>query len=202
MKSWGWKNWLMFGVLVTLFVVAGVLVIVGVVTHEEPGFASPENSWGHTPLSVTCQGYVDADDDACSVVEDVVGVVNSRLDFNMLVWTEADPGETGDIHFTMNAPVEVGSDGPCGAPGECFELTGTSHDSTYTRCMVQTMNVAGGGDLQWLVTYHGVGHCLGLAHDDYDQSIMRPTQRPTPDRALPPWISDYDRGLLRDRYAP
>jgi predicted Zn-dependent protease len=72
----------------------------------------------------------------------------------------------------------------------------------YEECEVWTMNVVGPNDLEWLTTYHEMGHCLGLAHDDYEQSIMHPVQRPTADATIPPWISDYDRDLLRERYMP
>lgn len=204
MKHWTWKTWLTLGIVVVLGVVALVLVIVGVVTHEEPGFTNPENRWDHVPLSVSCAGYVPADDEACETVEDVVSTINRRLGFVMLDYVPTpvvvEGQETAEIHVRMRTPVEVGDDGPCGAPGECFELTGS--DGVYDECQVRTMNASGPNDLEWLVVYHGIGHCLGLAHDDFEISIMRPVQRPTPDRTLPPWITDFDRSILRERYAP
>ena len=47
-------------------------------------------------------------------------------------------------------------------------------------------------------------YCLGLAHDDFKSSIMRRTQSSssTPMGAWPPRITDHDRDLLRERYAP
>jgi hypothetical protein len=174
-----------------------VLVVVGVVTHDEPGFEHPERRWDHTPLTVSCYGYEPDDAAACSTVDSVIETINSRLGFTMLVRTDE---RDSDIGWTMNAPVQLGFDGPCGQPGECFSLHGTS--GTYERCEAQTMALSGYGDMEWLAVYHGFGHCLGLAHDDYDQSIMRPYQRPTAPRTLPPWFSDHDRKLLRERYAP
>jgi len=199
MSKWTWKTWLMAGIIGALFVTAGVLVAVGVATHTEPGLSNPDARWDHTPLTVACHPYAGEEPDVCDVARGAVEVVNGRLGFAMLEWRGRHVGHS-DIEVTMRAPVEVGSDGPCGAPGECFELEGSA--GTYDSCAVRTMNVSGAGDLEWLVAYHGLGHCLGLAHDDYEQSIMRPVQRPTPDRTIPPWISDFDRRLLRDLYAP
>ena len=200
-KKWTWKTWLMASLLMLLFVVAGVGVVVGVVTHTEPGLAHPENSWDHTPITVTCRGYVPADDEACRVARATVSTLNSRLGLNLLLWVPMGTWRAmngmaeGDIHITMRAPV---SEGLCSAPGECFELTGTQN--TYTSCTMQTMNASGAGDLEGLTVYHGLGHCLGLAHDDYQQSIMQPMQRRTHDRDFPPWISDFDQSLLRGKY--
>ncbi len=198
MKNWGWKNWTMAVLMGLIFVVAGAGVTYGVLAHKEPGFAHEENRWDHVPLVVACSGYTPADQGSCNTTEHVVGVINHRLGFEMLQYH--DSMVNPDIAVTMNAPVDVESAGPCDQPGECFELTGSG--ATYDHCDMQTMNVAGGGDLQLLVVYHGFGHCLGLAHDDHEVSIMRPTQRVTPDRTIPPWFSDYDRGQLRDRYNP
>jgi len=58
------------------------------------------------------------------------------------------------------------------------------------------------GELLNLTIHHELGHCLGLAHDDFEQSIMRREQSPTPWGQLPPWISDDDRALVRSLYAP
>jgi hypothetical protein len=230
MKKWLKSKWLMITLFLILLVGTTVLLVVGIATHTEPGFVDRENAWGSVPLTVSCAGYVAPDDDACDAAVNVVDTINIRLGFTMLELSYGEAAAESDIHITMRAPVEVaeapgassassttahgstgtesaegpgpssaGSAGPCSEPGECFELTGTG--TTYERCEMQTMNVSGGAsDLEWLVVYHGLGHCMGLAHDDYDQSIMRPTQAATLDRQLPPWISDWDRELLRGKY--
>lgn len=198
--KWNWKTlapWIVVGLL---FAGAVTGVIYGVATHEEPGLANPEARWDHSPLTVTCVPYAGPESDACDTVEDVVSVVNHRLGYEALAWRGRRVQGSDDIEVVTRAPVEVGDDGPCGQPGECFVLTGSG--GVYDRCSVRTMNVSGGaGNLEWLVTYHGLGHCLGLAHDGYDQSIMRGTQSATPSRTIPPWISDFDRALLRGLYA-
>ena len=85
-------------------------------------------------------------------------------------------------------------------PGGRFELHGSG--TVWKRCDVRTLNVAGPDDVEDRVLYHEMGHCLGLAHDDYPLSIMYPKQRATADKTIPPWISDSDRVLLRELYAP
>ncbi len=187
------KSWKFMAIILGVLAAAALAgVIYGVVTHTEPGFSDRTKRWDHKPLTVSCRNYVSGDE-GCDAVGSAVDAVNSRLGFTMLIRTEQD----ADIEVVVRAPVDVG-DEVCGQPGECFELTGSG--DTYTHCEMRSMNVAGGGDLEWLVAYHGLGHCLGLAHDDYEQSIMRPVQRPTPDRTIPPWISDFDRELLRGVY--
>lgn len=189
------KHWPMWVAFLSILTLAIVGVIYGVATHEEPGFTNPDYRWEHAPLSVACSGYTPADEDACDVASEAVSRVNSRLGFSMLVWSTDD---AADITVTMRAPVEVGA-AERDQPGGHYELAGTA--GHYQHCDVQTMNASGGAsDLELLVVYHELGHCLGLAHDDYSQSIMYPTQEATPDRTIPSWISDSDRALLRAKY--
>ena len=69
------------------------------------------------------------------------------------------------------------------------------------QCLVTTNNT-GTVDMLDLVLQHELGHCLGLAHDDYTESIMYGGAG----RALrvtsgfPPHISDSDRELLRHQF--
>ena len=108
------------------------------------------------------------------------------------------PTDSADITVIMGAPAEVGTD----EPGGDYELRDTG-GGVYERCNVRTMNVSGGAsNLEWLSIYHELGHCMGLTHDDFTLSIMYPEQRPTPDRTIPPWITDWDRELLRGKYGP
>ena len=196
MKNWGWKNWTMFGVIVAIFIAAGVLVIVGVVTHTEPGFVSPENAWDQDTidalagLTVGCSNYAGGLE-GCDVADDATETVNDRLGFSMFRYMGTFPD--AEVQIVIGVPSEQG----WMDPGGHTTLTGTG--TTYEHCEVVTSNT-GTAELLFLTLYHELGHCLGLAHDDYEQSIMRPTQTSTPDRTIPPWISDFDRGLLRDKY--
>lgn len=199
MKKWGWKTWAMFGAVAAIFVAATVFLIIGITTHTEPGLTNPGNEWGTVPLLVSCEVYAvtnrEETDDTCNTVWDVVGTINHRLGFQIL----SENGDVGGhIHVRMRAPIEVG-EAQRDTPGGHFELAGA--DGWYHHCDVWTMNVNGGAsDLEWLTVYHELGHCLGLAHDDHEQSIMRPVQSATSDRTIPPRISDWDRELLRGKY--
>jgi hypothetical protein len=185
------RHWYLGGFMV-FCVVAIALIVYGVAAHQESGFTDARNRWDHLPLTVSCAGHTEADTEACDTAQSVMVTVNSRLGFKMLEWSRhADT----DIRVTMRAPVEVGVD----EPGGYFELTGSGR--VYEHCEVRTMNVSAVDDLEWLVVYHEIGHCLGLAHDDYRMSIMSPQRSPTPARGISAWISDFDRELLRGKYA-
>jgi hypothetical protein len=187
------------GIALFITFAVGVLVsiIIGVATHTENGFADEDNVWDHVPLTVACRGHVPSEDDACDAAADVTRTINTRLGFDMLEWTSS-PG-SADIDIVMRAPVEVGGDDRDAAGGH-FELRGRAN--VYERCEVWTMNVSGPDDLEWLTLYHEIGcHCLGLEHDDVgaeSNNICRPVQTASP--GIPPWISDSDRRLLRERY--
>lgn len=187
------RNIVMIVVVAALFVAAAVFLVVGITTHEEPGFTSPDHRWAQSavPLSVGCRSHA-AGMEGCDAVEAAVEAINDRLGFAMLAWRGAD--STAAIRVVTRAPVDVGAD----EPGGDYELRGGG--SVYEGCEVWTRNVHAAGDLEMLTAEHELGHCLGLAHDDYEQSIMFPDRAPTPARTLPPWISDHDRALLRARY--
>lgn len=187
MKTWTWKTWIMVVALALIFVGAAVFLVLGVATHDEPTFADNAIQWAPEdfPLRVCAsdrRGQLDA-----RPIQYVVQTVNQRLDMAALAYVGAQ--EECDVVVTMGVPAEPGWTDPGG-------------DARWARggrvCYVGVSNVH--GELVTLVLYHEMGHCLGLGHDDYEQSIMRPVQRETPDRALPPWISDADRAAIRARY--
>ena len=188
------KQWLLWG-FVAFTVVVLVLLVIGVVTHEEPDFTDARNSWDHMPLTVSCKGHVPEENKACGTAMTVVRTVNTRLGFKALKLG----GPEADINITMRAPTEVGGVSRDQAGGH-FELKGTAR--VYEHCQIWVMNVSGGAsDLEALVLHHELGHCLGLAHDDYEASIMYPAQEITPDLEFPPRMSDWDRDALREKYA-
>ena len=184
------KNIAMLVAVAVIFVTALVLVIVGVATHEEPGLMNPSLRWSHMPLSIGCEGYVPSREDDCEVAVRTVATINRRLGFTAFRFDDSD---RHDVTITIGVPAEQG----WMDPGGDAELSNV--DGGYVECRVRTANT-GTTEMLSLVLHHELGHCLGLDHDDYEQSIMRPIQTPTPDRTIPPWISDYDRGLLRDLY--
>lgn len=204
MSKWTWKTWIMAGVIAAVFVAAGVLVAVGVATHEEPGLIEGVPQWDRDdfPLDWSVGRYtaegtreaVGADRDAA---EEAVSRVNARLGFAVLVPVRE--GHHSRVNIDLGVPSEPGWMDP---GGDSRLRNETMVGRPRLVCDVRTSNTGGAADLTVLVLYHEIGHCLGLAHDDYELSIMRPTQRPTPDRVIPPWFSDSDRALLRGLYAP
>lgn len=191
-KQWTWKSWLMAIFMALVFVPALVVFILGIVTHEEAGFERPETSWDHVPLTVSCSSYTGGVS-GCGRVERAIDSINRRLGFDMLVFVEAN---FSDIDVTLNAPIEVGAE-ERDASGGHFVLRRDMSSTYFTGCTITTMNVPN-NVLHSLVIKHELGHCMGLAHDDFAQSIMFKRQREP--EGFHPWITDWDRRLLRDRY--
>jgi len=173
-----------------LTVGALVGVILGVTTHKEPVFMHPGKSWDSTPLGVACTGYVESRESDCEVVEGVIDRINTRLGFRAYRLSD---GVDPSVTITIGVPSEQGWIDP----GGDAELSWQG--DRFLSCRVRTSNT-GTSELLFLTLHHELGHCLDLAHDDYEQSIMRPVQRPTPDQTMPPWISDADRAALRGLY--
>lgn len=183
----------MLGAFLLLFVVAAVLIAYGVLTHEEPGLMDEDKRWAQMPLGVSCDGYAGPPDGDCNLVEGVVEDINRRLGYDALIFAGEGYTPEAEIVVTLGVPAEPGWMDPGG------DATLAYSGNTYTRCDIRTSNT-GTTEMLVLVLHHELGHCLGLAHDDFEQSIMRPVQTPTPDRTIPPWITDADRSLLRSIY--
>jgi len=178
--------------LTVLFVVAGVLVVVGVTTHTEAGLMA--HRWDHMPLTVSCARYSEHTTGGCGDVSRTTTRINQRLGFPVLMMLDRSAVEA-DVMIVVGAPAEIAS-GWDEAGGDADIV---AEDGLASLCFVQTRNT-GTTELLHMVLEHELGHCLGLAHDDFDSSIMRPTQRPTPDGVFPPRITDHDRALLRETY--
>lgn len=185
------KSWKFMVIIVgVLTVVALSGVVYGVLSHTEPGFAETTPPWDREdmPLGLcvstyASEGHTDPSDLDNTI--DVIGTINARLGFDVYEIS----GDDCDVELIYGVPAEMGWQDPGG--------TATMFD---TSCMAEISNVH--GEVRDLVVYHELGHCLGLAHDDFESSIMRRVQRETPDGAFPPWISDWDRELLRVIYGP
>lgn len=197
------KNKVTMGIAVAIFVAAIVGVVVGVTTHEEPGLIEGVPTWepGDFPLAIEVSSYrADApvpggtQSDRMAVAR-VVSRVNRRLGFDAFRVPQRGSAETIRVVLVIGVPYDATWDGPGG--DSQIRISG----GRAGVCEIRTSNT-GTNELLALTIYHELGHCLGLAHDDFDDSIMRAVQRPTPDRQIPPWFTDYDRELLRDLYAP
>lgn len=193
-------------------VVAGIAVMYGVLTHDEATFDEQAAPWAQVdiPLSVTCEGHTQESNERCSVIDRLVGDINSRVGFEILtIYLEMDiPGK---VHYRLGVPQNVlstirvdgqDSEGNLYHAGENTALW--SHNGRATYCEVRTSNT-GDDTTLWVVAYHGTGHCLGLAHDpsDYRRSIMRELQPASLDAYRPdslPQFTDSDVRALRTRY--
>jgi hypothetical protein len=197
-----WKRW-EFWVVAGMSVLAAALIAYGVLTHEEPGLMKDGSAtWPQElfPLKVSAVSYR-ADDhtaltgDHKDALKSAIKTINGRLSFKALQRVGLE--ETASIKVTIGVPQQKGFVDP----GGHFELRTSSLDKTQlVACDVFTSNT-GTQELLGLTLEHELGHCLGLAHDPFDASIMREVQSPTPMGAFPPRITDYDREVLRGLYA-
>jgi hypothetical protein len=209
------RNIIMITVLSVLFVTALVLVIVGVVTHTEPGLMGycpderryevdgadecPELLWdGELPLVVTASTANPNVADPELATSDAVDRINRRLGFQMFTFESGGCGEHASICVFTGVAHE---------PGFMDSAGSASHHITQgvMRCEAQTSNT-GTNELFGMALEHEILHCLGLAHDpckgapDPETSIMCAVQRPVPMGVFPPHITDSDRALIRERY--
>ena len=205
------RNIIMIVVVATIFVTAGVLVAVGVATHTEEGLLTAcqtadgrfdyegdceEVKWDPSqfPLQVhatTTNPHPPSDPE--SATRSVISLVNSRLGFRALQWT--DDSSSADISVRIGEAQVVGSSmGDANGDASHFVRDGS------LRCEIRTWNT---GTVEMLdkVLTHEMGHGLGLAHDpDYEGSAMYPTVTPDGARLTRLRITDHDRGLLRELY--
>lgn len=193
LRSWQFS----FGVFLFIAIAAIVGIVFGVTTHQEPGFM-PEGPMWVSPrtrppsLCVRTYGMTSDDESPMALGSDVrvaewtVSGINTRLGFEMYRMGE----EPCEVTVTFGAPVQQGWQDPGG--------TATLNRSRET-CEVDLANVPT-DEMRRSVLEHELGHCLGLAHDEEETSIMRRVQRPTPDGQFPPRISDSDRDTVRNVY--
>lgn len=204
----------MVSVLVALFVTALVLVIVGVTTHTEAGLLGwcgdddetyvdtptdrcPAPTFRRVPVSVTAEtSNPHPPMDPEQATRAVVDTINTRVGFDLL-WYDPDPGHCMEAHSICVRIGEPRDDDWMDTAGDAQHSWEGMSQNRY--CTVRTSNT-GTSELLLLVLQHEILHCLGLAHDDFETSIMRPVQTPTPDGAFPPRITDHDRELLRQQY--
>lgn len=194
------RSWKFMALIIGLLMVSAVIgIVIGVTTHTEPGLletiddAGPRWSRERMPLKVCTRSYADTDiATARRVVEDAIETTNDRLGFVIF--------EPSLVHSSCDVTVEVGVPAEIGwmDPGGDAQF----HRSVpVPSCSIRTSNT-GTSELTNLVIQHELGHCLGLAHDTWGGSIMRRVMEPTPPGEYPPRITDSDRDLLIELYAP
>lgn len=182
-------------ILGVLGVGALVLVIVGVVTHKEAGFMEPDARWaaGALPLPVLCESYSADGWDGCNTAEAAVVRINRRLGFEVFEFVRTT--QDTPVRITVNYPRTPDMMDTAGHA----EIVADPSTQEISRCWVRTSNIPT-TELLGMVIEHELGHCLWLAHDRSDMSIMRRMQRSTGLGSFPPRITDHDRRLLRERY--
>lgn len=222
MSTWIRSNWIMLTVIAAIFIAAAVLLIVGLLTHREAGLMGV--CWG---ADGTVERYLDAPTDDCPAVRwdglplrvkamsnnpsppddperaarRAIETINERLGFELLRYEEDGLDHCMEAHAVCIRIGEPRQPRWMETAGDTMHFRG-SGDGEPLYCEVRTSNT-GTIELLDLVLEHEIYHCLGLAHDDFDSSIMRSTPMAhVPDGQFPPRLTDSDRDLLRALYAP
>lgn len=196
LKSWQFS--LAIAILIAVAAIAGA--IYGVTTHTEPGWMQDGPMWNGRGTRVVCvRSYASAimDENMISIAtpedlasgEVTIHLINDRLGFDMYRLSPHLGERECDVVLTYGVPTEQGIQEP-GGSAYLNRVSGV--------CVADVANAT--GELKTLVAYHELGHCLGLDHDDYEQSIMRRTQRETRNGDFPARFSDSDRDLVRQVY--
>ena len=168
------------------------LVIYAVATHGESGFSSKAYKWNKKdfPLPV---GIVNEDPKLSQLnreaLRSAVSITNNRLGFQAFQISSAGAFWYERVRITVEFQVP-------------YEKDKMEHSGLATCmqdfCRVQICNV---GTLAGtvLALRHELGHVLGLAHDDFEDSLMYEGGLNENQQYR---LTDYDRSIIRARYAP
>ena len=157
----------------------------------DPGMLTTIPRWGRheAPLLVCVSHYAsDVRDDG--LADRAIRSTNDRLGFKAYALARSEC----DVTIVIGVPAERGWQDPGG-------VASISTREDGVRCSIATSNT-GTVEILSLTLRHELGHCLGLAHDDWTGSIMRRVQVSTPDGQIGPWITDSDRALVRATWGP
>lgn len=202
------KSWKFMAIIIGLLTAVVVTtLVVAITTHTEPGFMAVEPGFtrADAPIPVRVTSYApDGHDDALRAVASAVEITNQRLGFDAFV-VQTLPTSSGApfVDVEIGVPTEHSR-----AEGAVVVDPGGAalFHAGQRECYVTTSNT-GTNELLDLVLQHELAHCLGLAHDSYESSIMCGSDPGQPSCTLrvldgfPPHISDNDRALLRTRYS-
>jgi len=214
------KNRYLVG-FVAFTLVVGALLIFGVCTHTEAGlmeicwtergqalYGDSDCSgrevepirWDHVPIIVGVRSYIDDAQElarAERIAASEAQLWNTQLGFSAFrISTEESP----DVTIVWGTPTEVGETQEGGAVSHLFRGNRLTADVTISAIAIDSGAAR--------VTFHELGHVLGLAHDDFEDSPMFPTMTMSevrdPSTGIPnlPFqrVTDGDRVLLRGIY--
>jgi len=161
----------------------------------------PHFERAEVPLTLCVSAYSGLADDAAGALKlteyAVENAFTKRLGFKLFTIAQfpGGPGHPCDATLVVGVPHDVGMRD---VNGTCeFDPAVTTGD----RCQMATSNT-GQDDMTTLAIEHELGHCAGLAHDDWMGSIMYPRVHEIDPMSFPPWLSDHEQSLLRERFGP
>jgi predicted Zn-dependent protease len=130
-----------------------------------------------------------------NIIAAAIKIVNSQLKTNLSIVNNV---ESADIVVTMNAAFEISKniDVTGDAAGYCL------HYHENNKMMAKMVVRPSDTHAQLRIAVHELGHCFGLAHDDYNKSsIMYPmTENRISSRIKTILFSDNDRKIIRELY--
>lgn len=197
------------GVLVLILAVL-VLLPIAILTHEESGLltacdtesgslnyggACYQVEWEPSQFPLDVYATTSNPEPAAEVGEAVssaVDLINSRLGFTALRMSRS---VSSDIRIDFETAQDVSTSAMTDPGGSALH----HREESGLWCQVRTWN-NGTVELVDRVLVHELGHCLGLAHDDFSDSAMYPEVHSDGDRLTRPRITDFDRDLLCSLY--
>ena len=186
-------------IVITTFLlcVAGcaAAVLFGIWFHDEPTFAVDGMIWNRNdvPLRICIANYEGEVDDKEN--REIVESINKRFNFHLLSYL-GELDERCVIQGTLGVPYEMG----------WTDNGGHAKPNPYKSCEFRTVNAPPGTEAE--IIKHEIGHCLGLDHDGYTNSIMYSDQEvadpgnleSSDTRRFPKDFSDDDVEAVRSRY--
>lgn len=193
MSKWGWKNWLMLGVIVAVFIAAGTVLVVALVTEEDPRLLQvcwlPNGSAQYVGGGFGDEGMTE-DERACAEPEDLrwpsddltVRIVDhngetlsgdgdervvveaiSLINGQLDVHLEQTADENADITFEFRADWELGDDTD---PSTVISESGgwCTHTREGGRMRANGAVRPANIRVEYRRAAHELGHCLGLPH--------------------------------------
>lgn len=212
-KSTSLGNKITFVIMGLLTCTVLVMLPIAILTHEEaglmtacPGVNGAYNyegtcfsvTWSRRQIPLRVSVYSDNPHpprNPETAVKDAISSVNSNLGFEALEFTSQ---SRADIRVALEVPQDVHSTWIRDSGGGALHHM----DNGIIWCEIRTWN-SGTVEMVDKVLVHELGHCLGLAHDDFRDSAMYPEVVPDEDGELTRLrFTDHDRALLRGLYAP